>query len=246
MKKRRLADTFSPDTITKRLAERRRAQEDLNAALLRLQAIDVSSVVERNLSLDENQALLLLASTLTFSGVVTLKMALNHVPSSYNSIPRGTNVPLRFVLVSDIVRKRGLELSPSEVQKYAGILERCCQSFSSSALGIDDALWDLTGEGNTRYNRFIAPPVQYCLTCDTGLTVYNPSSNAIVFEVTGPLPATKITLECRNCNTKYGICYFSNERGKHLYPEEFQSHLVEASTVTYMDKNLYKWIPSLA
>ena len=103
MKKWHLADTFSPDTITKRLAERRRAQEDLNAALLRLQAIDVSSVVERNLALDENQALLLLASTLTFSGVVTLKMALNHVPSSYNSITRGTNVPLRFVLVSDIV-----------------------------------------------------------------------------------------------------------------------------------------------
>ena len=158
----------------------------------------------------------------------------------------GKNVPLRYVLVSDIVRKNGLELSPIEVQTYGGILESCCPSFSSSAFEVDDSLWKLTGEGDTRYNRFISPPVQCCLTCDAGLAVQNAPSNAIVFKGTGPFPATKITLECHNCNTKYGIGYFSNESGKHLYPEKFQSHLVEASTVTYMDKNLYKWIPSLA
>lgn len=246
MKKRRLAQCFSPDAITQRLAERQRAQDDLNATLLRLQAIDVFSLVERNSSLNENQTLLLLASKLTFSGVVTLKMALKHVPSSYSIVRRGKNVPLRYVLVSDIVRKNGLELSPIEVQTYGGILESCCPSFSSSVFELDDSLWKLTGEGDTRYNRFISPPVQCCLTCDAGLTVQNAPSNAIVFEGTGPFPATKITLECHNCNTKYGIGYFSNESGKHLYPEKFQSHLVEASTVTYMDKNLYKWIPSLA
>lgn len=131
-----------------------------------------------------------------------------------------------------------------EVQKYGGILESCCPSFSSSAFELDDSLWKLTGEGDTRYNRFISQPVQCCVNCDAGLTVQNAPSCAIVFEGTGPFPMTKITLECHNWNTKYGVGYFSNESGKHLYLEKFQSYLVEASTVTYMDKNLYKWIPS--
>ena len=86
MKKRRLAQCFSPDAITQCLAERQRAQDDLNATLLHLQAIDVFSLVERNSSLNENQTLLLLASKLTVSGVVTLKMALKHVPSSYSIV----------------------------------------------------------------------------------------------------------------------------------------------------------------
>jgi len=91
MKRRRLADSFSPDTIKKRLAGRQKDQEELNDAFLSFRSLDIYSIVEKKLHIDENQALLLLTSKLTFVGVLNLKMALNHVPATYNAIPRGTS-----------------------------------------------------------------------------------------------------------------------------------------------------------
>jgi len=136
-----------------------------------------------------------------------------------------------------MVKNAGLELSPRQVKVYAEILERYCAAFMNSTIG----------EGSfALYNRFIATPVETCLTCHGHLNMHNAPSKAVVYEASGPFPATKITSECRKCETQHGICYFSNKRGKHLYPEEIQTHFIEASTVTYMDKSLYKWIPSLA
>ena len=103
----------------------------------------------------------------------------------------------------------------------------------------------LTEEKDYRYNKFISPPVESCLKCDESLTMHNQPSKAIVHGTTGPLPASKVTLECKNCKTTYGIGHFSDEDGHHFYPSDKQSPLIEASNVMYMERNFYKWIPSL-
>ena len=245
MKKRRLAASFTPEAIQSQLQQRRQAQEELNSALASLQAIDFLSVFRRKLVIDEQQTLLLLSCKLTFDGVILLKMALDHVPLSFGVIPRGTNLPLRFCLVRNILEKNGIDLSASEVQLFAEILERCCPVYSSRKFSLSDSLWKLTEEGSYNYNRFIGPPIQSCLACEDTLVMKNSPSRAIINESTGPQPATKVTLVCNICKTTYGLTGYHDERGKHLYPKAIDSRLVEASKVTYMDRSLYKWIPSL-
>ena len=100
-------------------------------------------------------------------------------------------------------------------------------------------------EGSYNYNRFIGPPIQSCLACKDMLVMKNSPTRAIIYELTGPQPATKVTLVCNGCKTTYGLTGYHDERGKHLYPKVIDSGLVEASNVTYMDRSLYKWIPCL-
>lgn len=245
MKKQRLAKSFTPEAVQDQLQQRKQAQEDLNSAFASLIAIDILSVFRRKLVIDEQHALMLLSCKLTFQGVFLLKLALDHIPLSFSVIPRGTNVPLRFCLVRNILGKNGIDLSASEVQWFAEILQRCCPVFSSREFSLNDSLWKLMEEGSYNYNRFIGPPIQSCLACKDMLVMKNSPTRAIIYESTGPQPATKVTLVCNGCKTTYGLTGYHDERGKHLYPKVIDSGLVEASNVTYMDRSLYKWIPCL-
>ena len=184
----------------------------------------------------------MLTCKLTFDGVMLSKMALDHVPCSFSVIPRGTNVALRVSLVHDILRESGIDLSVTEVQLRADIFERCCPVLSSREFSLDDSLWNLTKRGRYNFNRFLGPPIQWCLACEGSLVMKNSPSKAIVYELTGPKPATKVTLVCNGCKRIYGLSGYNDERGKHLYPKAIDCHLVEASNVTYIERSLYKWI----
>ena len=153
--KQRLAASFIPEAIQDQLQQRRQAQEDLNSAFASLIAIDILSVFRRKLVIDEQQALMLLSCKVTFHGVFLLKMALDHIPLSFSVIPRGTNFPLHFCLVRNILEKNGIDLSASEVQWFAEILERCFPVFSSSEFSLNDSLWKLTEEGSYNYNSHV-------------------------------------------------------------------------------------------
>ena len=218
MKKRRLGGCFLPDAIANRLAERKSEQDELDNVFQSLNAVEISVVLEKNLNITEEQALLLLCSRISFSGLVTLKFSLDHVPKTYSSVQRETGAPIRFSFVTDIMRKRGFELSPVEVQRYVQMLERCCPNFLLSSLDITETLWTLTEERGYRYNKFIAPPVETCLNCDNALSMHNLPSKAVIYGAKGPLPASKITLQCRRCQIIYGVGNYTDDSGQHLYP----------------------------
>lgn len=243
--KRRLAQSFTPEAISSKLSERKRGQEELDALFAKLKSWNITEIIQSNVTLTEDQALLLISSKLSFYGVVILKLALNHVPVTYSATLRGSSTAIRYSLVASILKKKGFSISPSDVKNYAEILERCCNDFLSSTLDLQDVLWELTAEDDYRFNKFIAPPVESCLKCDESLSMHNRPSKAIVYGSAGPLPASKITLQCRHCETIYGVGNYSDESGRHFYANEIQSPFIEASNVSYMDRNLYKWIPSL-
>ena len=243
MKRRRLAQSFLPETIEKRLAEREQAETKCTEALDALSSLDILSLFSKDVKISEEQALLLLSAKLTFVGVVRLKMALDHVPTAINMKSRAANAPLRFSLVSEILAADGISMDSGEVQQYAEILQRYCPYFCQFGFDLSDTLWKLTSEGKFRFNKFISPPVELCLSCHGHLTMHRQPTNAIVYGNTGPVPASKIALECRNCNMTYGIGSYSDGRGKHLYPEPHG--LIEVSNKTYVDRKLYEWIPSL-
>ena len=242
MKRRRLAQSFLPETIEKRLAEREQAETKCTEALDALSSLDIS-LFSKDVKISEEQALLLLSAKLTFVGVVRLKMAVDHVPTAINMKSRAANAPLRFSLVSEILAADGISMDSGEVQQYAEILQRYCPYFCQFGFDLSDTLWKLTSEGKFHFNKFISPPVELCLSCHGHLTMHRQPTNAIVYGNTGPVPASKIALECRNCNMTYGIGSYSDGRGKHLYPG--RHGLIEVSNKTYVDRKLYEWIPSL-
>lgn len=190
----------------------------------------------------EDKVLLLISSKLSFYGVVTLKVALDHVPHTYKATSKGA---IRYSSIADIMNKKGFSVSPIEVRRYLELLEQFCKTFLSSCLELGEIPWKLTEEKDCRFNKFISPPVECCLKCDESLIMHNRPTNPIVYGATGPLPASKVTLECKACKITYGVGHFSDESGRHFYPKEIQLPLIEASNVTYMDKNFYNWIPSL-
>jgi len=88
-KKRRLAACFTPDAIAGQVAERKRVQDELEDIFLKLKHFDSSWILKNKVEMNEDQALLLLASLISFYGVVNLELALDHVPSSYCATTRG-------------------------------------------------------------------------------------------------------------------------------------------------------------
>lgn len=195
----------------------------------------------------EDCVLLLLAAKLSMGCLLCLKTALAHIPSSFSIIKKSTDVPLRYILVPNILSKRGFKLSPQECHKYAKVLDRHCPAFLLSCDGdLEPTYWQFTKEEEIPYNRFLAPPVDCCLSCDERLRMQkNDPSKAVIHRHLGPQPASNICLECRQCNIKYGVCMYTDEDGDHFYPENIKPMVVEASNVNYMEKDFYSWLPSL-
>ena len=138
MKKHQLTAYFTPDAIAGQVAERKRVQDELEDIFLKLKCLDSSWILKNNMAINEDQALLLLSSKISFYGVVNFKLALDHVPSSYSATTRGTSTPIRFVFVADIIHKKGFPMTPTNAKTYAEFLERYCGNFLSSniALGV--------------------------------------------------------------------------------------------------------------
>lgn len=239
------AECFLPDRIEKRLAEKKLFQKEVDEVFQQLKNLQ-GSVIDKELDLSEDYALVILSGQVTFRGVLFLKMAMNHVPPSYSIISRGTSVSLRYLLISEIMLHHGFSsMSPNHMEMYVRFLEQYCPLFLKEDLSLGEGLWRLTGQGELRYNKFLCPPVKMCLCCEETLTMHNKATNAIVFTLSGPQPSSKILLECNKCKVKYGITNYTDEVGVHYYPKKFASVIIEISNVTYMDKALYDWLPSL-
>ncbi len=96
---------------------------------------------------------------------------------------------------------------------------------------------ELTAIESMPFNRFSTLPLKTCLSCERSLTMKNFPAKVKIFTMDGPLPCSKITLECRSCSCVYD---FSDKLKMHFYLEEMQIDLVEVSNVTYLDLELYK------
>ena len=100
-----------PEAIASKLSERKRAQDEVNATFDKLKSLwNPDDFNANNLTLTEDQALLLISSKLSFYGVLVLKLALNHVPVTYRTTLRGTSTPIRYTLVAAIMNRKGFSV----------------------------------------------------------------------------------------------------------------------------------------
>lgn len=244
MKRRRKGDCFLPEVVKQRLEEQSRIQEDVNLKVDSLKNINISDLPS---SLSEDDALTILTSKIPLSQVIFLKMAMDHVPKTLRSTKRGSSVCLRYTLISHLLA-RCEWASPENVRTYVQFLEKYCNQFCSTNHGqlFSDYVWEANDKDN-RFSKFVVPPVDSCVSCGKLLTMHNMPTKAVVYGISGPEPASKVTLECRHCHIHYGISNYLDQTGtgRHFYSAQLRNDLIEISNVTYMEKALYRWIPSL-
>ena len=133
-------------------------------------------------------------------------------------------------------------MSIDELSLYIKFMETYCAVFLDETES-DDHLWELTKTEEVVYNKFLSPPVSICILCDKALTIRNNPSKAKLFTLNGPVPCTKIMLECRGSAHVYGVCNYTDKSGTRFYQHDVG--IIGISDVSYMDAGIYKWLPAL-
>ena len=248
-KKKRTSGMFDFQNMQSKFQEERRNLYDVRERLKAVNEIDLARLMSDACALTEDEALQLLASKLSIEGLLNLRDAIQHVPNNIPRIVNGISLRIRFMFKTfeSLPLSHLVNMSISDFQMYVKFVETYCPMFIAAKKPLADHLWKLTQTEDLPFNKFITPPLARCFQCEKDLTVRNNPSRAKVFTLDGPIPCTKITLECRSCSYVYGVCNYSDESGSHFYPksDEYDVELIEVSNVTYFDAKLYKWFPSL-
>ena len=250
-KKKRMSVLFDLDNVKAGMVEQDSVFADIREHLAALQKVDIKQMMNANATvspLQEHEVLQILACKLTVKRLDSLKFAIQHVPNNIHRTIDG--IPLRLTYIRKIFNALSsthcgdTDLSIEDIGDYVKFIETHCRSFLSKQDNMDD-IWTLTKKENIPFNRFLTPPIRTCLRCQKLLTMQNYPAKVKIFTTDGPIPCSKISLECRNCSCVYGVCNFSDKLGTHFYPEEMGVDVVEVSNVTYIDLKSYKWFPSL-
>ena len=249
-KKQRMSALFDPDNVKSKLAEQDMVLADIREHLRAVKETDMKQLMNSTSPLSENEALQVLVCKLTVKRLDNLKIAIQNVPDNIPPVIDGIQLRLTYIYkIFNALSETNCDtgLSVEDVRDYVALIETYCPSFLSKqdCQNKLDKLWELTATESMPFNRFLTPPLKMCLRCERSLTMKNYPAKVKVFTTDGPLPCSKITLECRSCPCVYGVCNFSDKLKMHFYPEEMQIDLVEVSNVTYMDLELYKWFPAL-
>lgn len=157
MKRQRLGQCFLPEAFQTKAAAKKKLQDEINAAFERIEKIQMASIVDMEIELSENQALLLISTKVSLIALTYLKLLSAHIPASYTMIPSGSEVPLRFMFISDILKQQGFTVSPSESMSYIQFLEDYCPEFMKSQAAID------TTDSFHRLRDTVYPAKVFCL-----------------------------------------------------------------------------------
>ena len=93
-------------------------------------------------------------------------------------------------------------LKDEEIELLCSFLESYCPEFLNvpTLTTTCQSIWSLTQDEGIYFND--------CLDCEKLLNMHNKPFKATLFTLEGPVPCTKITLECRDCLVRYGIAKF--------------------------------------
>jgi hypothetical protein len=251
-KRKSNSEMFDFDTIVSTVKSNASNVQNIRAHMKALRDVDLHRMLMEKVKLTE-EALLLASCRVGAEGLIFLKEALKHVPENITCVENGTSMRFTFVCkifcASASNRGIALTLKDEEIELLCSFLELYRSEFLKvpTLTTTRQSIWNLTQGEGTYFNRFLTPPVTTCLDCEKLLTTHNKPSKATLFTREGPVPCTKIILECRDCSVRYGIAKFfrSGDMGSHFYPNKFPIDVIEVSNVTYINRKLYDWIPSL-
>ena len=197
----------------------------------------------------DDTAEVLLVCRLGLEGLDCLRSALQLVPVQY--------VDKRFDIISRIVNKvlhrnKKLPVTIGECEMLGHVSMKKVSSFMKRrcpTTAYDDELWELTNEcGKLGYTSFLGPPTMVCLnpSCDKQpLRSYSSPTRITVFDMSGPRPASKISLRCSKCKANYNYSMFGNKTlsGERYYDEERE--YIEASDVVFVKREVHELFTTL-
>ena len=257
-KRKKPSEIFDLDNIVAGLRSNVSFVEKIQEHITALRDVNLEHVLAEKVKLTEEDALTLAAMKIGHHGIIVLREALQHVPANLTRCTKGSSMRFSYVLKifnALALNRNGINSTQStalskedDVRLMCVFLESYCPEFLSmkaSTTATNTNVWDLSKREQINFNKFLTPPISNCLRCHKQLSMHNDPSKATLFTSEGPIPCSKISLECRDCSIKYGVANYSEERGTHFYPEELEVDEIEVSNVTYIDRKLYRWIPSL-
>lgn len=156
------------------------------------------------------EALMILASKFTARGVYLLKAVIELVPKTYSmKLSEFGGISWRTQLINEITSASDtpvVSLNQDELEFTVNSMESYCVQFLSMGEPLEqNKLLEISKRSKYRLTKFLAPPVRTCLCCEGNLTMHNWPTRARLFSLEGPVPASKIALECRNCKISYGL-----------------------------------------
>ena len=139
-------------------------------------------------ALMEDEALQLLASELSFKGLLDLQDAIQQVPNNIHRTVNGISLCLSFIfkIFKSLLSQHSDNMSMADFQTYVTFIETYCPAFISAKKPSIDHLWKLTQKESLPFNKFIVPPVARCSQCEKDLTIRNNPSKAKLFSWTDP------------------------------------------------------------
>jgi hypothetical protein len=239
---------FSPEAILREIREGNDLFNSINGLKSNLSVKRVSELLRMRRKENDVDAASLLALMFGFDTILWVMAAMQHVPRVF-SRRKNSRANIIFEITNSLCHGKNLPLPVLDE------IVKCIEEFvpelnvlQTQQARFEDALTNLNGKNGIHYNGFIAPPVEDCTLCGTALTAPNPLSSCTLYTVNGPKPCTKLTLRCQGCKVSYGRSMTESSGGNaSYYPKEIISkdNLLEVTNVVYMEKKLYRWIPSL-
>lgn len=167
---------------------------------------------------------MILAFKFTFRGVYLLKVVIELVPKTYSmKQSEFGSVSQRPQLINKKTSAGDtpvVSLNRDEVEFTVNFMESNCVQFLSMGEPLEENnLWEISERSEYHLTKFLAPPVSTCLSCEGNLTMHNWPTRARLFSLEGPVPASKITLECRNCKISYGIARYTHDDKSTITPK---------------------------
>jgi hypothetical protein len=240
-KKRKPASKFDFDAVRASVNAKANRTRRVRELINELREIDMNEIVSKGYDLTENEILEIVGAKLTSQGLFNLRKAIQHVPANITRIVDGT--AMRYVFILNVFKSLSprSDISVEEIMLLGSALESYCPVFMSNKDEIQES--DLPSRNIEKY---LTPPVSTCTKCDKKLSMRNNPSSAVLFTLNGPVPCSKVSLDCRDCGIHFGVCKYSDNDGTRFYPaNEFDLNVIEVSNVTYIHQDLYKWMPSL-
>ena len=118
MKRQRPGQCFLPEAFETKAVAKTKLQDEINAAFERIEKLQLATMVDMEIEMIETQALVLISTRVSFIALMYLKLLSAHIPASYTLIPSGSEVLLRFIFISDILKQQGFTVFPSESISY--------------------------------------------------------------------------------------------------------------------------------
>ena len=248
MASKRAKVDFSPEAILREIREGKELFESVNTLKSNLTIKKISELLRLRRRENDIDAASLLALMFGFDTVTWVMAAIQHVPRVF-SRRKNSRARIIFDIANSLNQEKNLSLPVvDEIVKFIEEFVPELNVLETQRTRFEDALAGLNGKEGLNYGGFIAPPVEDCALCGTALTAPNALSSCILYTIDGPKPCTKLSLRCQGCKVSYGHTMRHHSSGNaSYYPKDVtrKDPFVEVTNVVYMEKKLYRWIPSL-